>query len=376
MTTYINEVEPELKTSLKQQFTTFNTDQPLPTGFTGNGYTLNMKQVDLTEKLKNDPNSQVGSLLYNNDANDFDNKLYEAIVLPGVAITFGVITMTYDDILDTVNIKAAFPSQTIGEFTNQYIDSLNIIDVKGFVSKFIDLIFGTITTNENKTLETVIEEEKVALTIQKVIDGEEDITISEDELKKIQETSQNKLDGLDYYDVGCTQLPNDLTLDNLTILISGTTGSTDPLSVGNAYLNSLTQGFEDGNADDSTVVSDVAGENPETIKDGFFKRIINSIINILVEATTTTPQIRALIGMFTGFKNGDVPQLGNPLEDIQNNINQIRCLANNARQTINEFLFNLVKKELMKLIIPISKLILKEKINQYLAIIQSLLRLT
>ena len=80
--------------------------------------------------------------------------------------------------------------------------------------------------------------------------------------------------------------------------------------------------------------------------------------------------------MFTGFKNNDIPKLGNPLDDIQNNQNLIVCLSNSARNTINEFLFNLVKKELMKLIIPVSKIILREKINQYLAIIQSLLRLT
>ena len=78
--------------------------------------------------------------------------------------------------------------------------------------------------------------------------------------------------------------------------------------------------------------------------------------------------------MFSGFKNNDIPQLGNPIDDIKNNINTIKCLANNARSTLIEFIFNLVKKELIKLIIPVSKIILKEKINQYLGIIQSLLR--
>jgi hypothetical protein len=375
MTEYIDSVEPTLKSSLKEQFTTFNSDLPLPSGFTGNGYTFNMGQIDLSEKLKNDPNSQVGSLLYNNNVNDFDNKLYEAILLPGVAITFNVISLTYDDIGDTVTVKPINPSQTIGDFTNDYIDGLNIIDKKGFISKFIDLLFGTITSNENKTLDKVIEEEKTALTIQKIIDEEEDITISDDELKQIEQLSEDKLSGIEYYDVGCGLIPNNITLDNLQGLISGTTGSSDPLTVGDAYVDTLLEGFTDGNPSGSTAVSDTANENAQAIKDGFFKRLINAIVNILVESVTSPPQIRALLGLFTGFKNNDIPQLGNPIDDIQNNRNLIDCLSKSARNTINEFLFNLVKKELIKLIVPISKIILKEKINQYLGIIQSLVRL-
>ena len=376
MTGYINNVEPTLRNSLKQQFTTFNTDLPLPSGFTGNGYTFKMSLIDIKEKLKNDPNSQVGSLLYNNVVNDFDNKLYEAIVLPGVAITFDVITLTYNDIDDSVTIKPVNPSQTIGEFTSAYIDSLNILNEKEFISKFIDLLFGTITTNEDKTLDKVIDEEKYALTVQKIIDEEEDISITDDELKDLQQVAEDKLIGIEFYDVGCGLIPNNITLDNLESLISGTTGSSDPLTVGDAYVNTLIQGFDDANSTGSTATSDVAEENANAIKDGFFKRLINSIVNILVEAVTSPPQIRALIGMFTGFKNNDIPELGNPIDDIVNNRNLIDCLSKSTRDTINEFLFNLVKKELIKLIVPISKIILKEKINQYLGIIQSLIRLT
>jgi hypothetical protein len=281
--------------------------------------------------------------------------------------------LTYNDVLDTVTVKPVNGTQNIGDFTNDYIDSLTIIDQKGFISKFMDLIFGTITSNENKTLEQTIEEEKIYATIQKIIDGDEDITISENELSKIQELSKNKLDGLEYYDVGCGYVPNNITLDNLYGLITGTTGSSDPLTVGNAYVNALFSGFT--NPTGSTVPLAVATENASTIKDNFFKRLINAIVNILVESVTSPPQIRALLGMFSGFKNNDIPKLGKPVDDLQANQNLVTCLSNSTRSTLNEFLFNLVKKELIKLIIPVSKIILKEKINQYLAIIQSLTRI-
>lgn len=371
MTVYIRNVEDTLTDSLKEQFTSFNTDQPLPSGFTGNGYTFKMKDIDLFEKTKNDPNSDVGSLLFSDDVSDFDNRLYESLLNPGSPTSFGPLTLTYDDVLDEVNIKPIDSSQTIGEFTEEYIDELDIINEKQFISQIINVIFGTLVAVVAKTLNTTIEEEKIALTIQKIIDEEDDIDISDDELRAIEQSAQNKIQGLEFYDVGCGQLPNRVTIENLTGLVSGTTGNTNPLSVGNAYLDTLVGGFEE---DDNENVEQQATEDQATIKDSFFKRLINTIVNVLVESVTTPPQIRALLGMFSGFKNNDIPELGNPIDDIKNNRNLITCLANNAKGTLNEFLFNLVKAELLKLIIPVSKVILKEKVNQYLNIIRSLLR--
>ena len=372
MSSYIGGVEEDLRDSLKQQFIGFNSDQTLPSGFVNDGYDMSVSNIDLFEKTKVDPNSQVGSLLYNDEVNDFDNKLYESYLTPGSPSTFGPLTITYNDNTDYINIKPINGSQTIGEFTEDYINELNIINEKQFVSEIINLIFGTLVSEVDKTLNTTIQQESVVVAIQKVINGDEIVTLTEKEISEIQESAQKKIEGLEFYDVGCGLLPNRVTVDNLEALVSGTTGNTDPLSVGNAYLDTLIGGFEDTGSEE---VEDKAQEDGATIKDSFFKKLINAILNILVESVTSPPQIRALLGMFTGFKNNDIPQLGDPIDDIQNNINQVTCLANTAKSTLNEFLFNLVKKELMKLIIPVSKLILKEKINQYLAIIKSLTRL-
>lgn len=375
MTVYIRNVEPSLKTALKTQLGDFNTNQSLPSAFINSGYDFQMKNLDVFQKLKNDPASQVGSLLYNPSVNDFDRKMYEALTAPGSDITFNNVIFNYDDDFDTVNIKPADSGQTIGDFTNDYINGITIINENEFVSNFIDQLFGTVTTNENKTLNTIIAEEKYSATIQKIVDEEEELDLTNSEINTIQRLSQNKLDGLEYYDVGCGQIPNNVTLNNLQGLISGTTGNSNPLSVGSAYLNTLMEGFTDA-GDGTTIPSDRATENQQAVKDGFFKRIINAIVNILVTAVTSPPQIRALLGLLSGFKNNDTPQLGDPIDDLKNNRNLANCLAKSARTTINEFLFNLVKKELIQLIIPISKIILKEKINQYLGIIQSLIRLT
>ena len=64
--------------------------------------------------------------------------------------------------------------------------------------------------------------------------------------------------------------------------------------------------------------------------------------------------------------------IGDPVQDLINNKDFIKCLSKRALALMVEFIFNIVKGELLKLIIPVSKLILKEKINQYIGLIRSL----
>lgn len=368
MTEFIRNVEDDLKTGLKKQYTTFNSDQSLPAGFTS-GYSFEMKDIDSYGKLKTDPNSQLGSLLYNDNVNDFDNVLHDAIVNAGTPVNFAnTVNLEYDDVLNKVNVTphASVAGDTIGEFTTQYIDNLEIINEKQFVSNISNVIFGTVTSSQDKTEQQAVLEEELNVTIQKIIDEDESIEITDDELRNIQKIAKDRVSGVTFADLGCGYLPNIVTLDSLTNLVSGTTGSTDPLTVGNAYLDTLAGGFDDTNPES-------AEENNETIKDGFFKRLINAIVQALVSSLILPPQIRVLTGMFTGFKNGNVPEIGNPIEDLQNQRVLASCLAKQAKELIIEFLFDLVKKELIKLVIPVSKKILKEKINQYLNVIRSLL---
>jgi len=379
MTGYVRSVEPTLKTALKTQLIGFNSNQKLPSSFVNNGYELDTKNVDIYGKTRNDPNSDVGILSYPDNPNAFDNKLYQAQNAPGTDIPYkgnnstDVMKMNYNDTTDTVNFKPTNSEQTIGDFTSNYIDSLTLIDEKTFVTSIVNAIFGTTTTNENKTIQTALIEEKINATIQKIINNDDNIDITNDELSQLQINAQNKVNGVEYYDVGCGQIPNNVSLNDLYGLITGTTGNTDPLTVGNAYLNTLAQGFKNT---DNTNAQSKANDNSQAIKDSFFKKLINIIVNILVTAITMVPQVRAIMAIISGFKNHNSIDFGDPIDDIKKNHNLVNCLANSAKESINKFLFDLIKKELLKLVIPVTKIILREKINQYIAILLSLIRIT
>ena len=366
MTGFIRKIEPKLKEELKKQTSTFNSNQQIPTSFNLTGISVPAIDIDSREKLKTDPNTQMGSLLYNSNPIDFDVKSYGALNNVGTDVTFNNLKIKFSSSSNSFTYKPVNGSQTIGEFTNDYIDGLTLINEKEFTSDIINKIFGTINTNQNKTLNQLILEEKLNKTIDKIIDEAEVIEISDDELRQIEINAQKRLDGIQDVDVGCGILVNTVTLDSLEDLIRITTGSTDPLTVGNAYVDLVAGGFA---PDDETQ----AKEDGETIKDGFLKALINAIVSALVSSIITPPQIRALFAITSAFKNNGIPDIGDPIDDLIKNLKLINCLSDQAKALINEFLFNLIKEEMIKLIIPVSKLILKEKINQYLQILRSLI---
>jgi hypothetical protein len=52
--------------------------------------------------------------------------------------------------------------------------------------------------------------------------------------------------------------------------------------------------------------------------------------------------------------------------------NFVKCMSDSAVASLHEFIFNLVKTELIKLIVPVATIILREKIQAFINIIKSL----
>lgn len=371
MTDYVRKTEPTLKTSLTKQTTTHNSNQMLSTGFTTNGYSMPVKNVDVHGKLKTDPSSKTGGLIYGDNANNFDKSMYNAIQNAGTDVTHGsgsgAVILNYDKTTDHVKVKPAVPSQTIGAFTAAFIGGLTILNEKEFTSRVVDTMFGTVSADQKKSLSQLKEEEKINATIQKIINGETNLELSQSDLMDIEDKANQKLNGKAKVDVGCSIIDSNVSIDDLQNLISGNTGTTDPVKIGRNYGSLIENSF----GKDTTQVDP---KNKNAIKDGFFKRLIDTIKTIVVQALTTTPQIRVLMAMVGGFKNNDniSSSLGSPVNDIKGQKNLIKCLSDSAVASLHEFIFNLVKTQLIKLIVPVATIILQEKIKAFINILKSL----
>lgn len=371
MTDYVRKSEPTLKTSLVKQTTTHNSNTTLPTAFASAGYSLPVKNVDLHGKLKTDPSSSSGNIIYGDNSNNFDKSMYNAIQNAGTDVTHGsgagAVILNYDKTTDKVNVKPAQPSQTIGSFTTAYIGGLTLINEKEFTSRVVDTMFGTVSADQKKSLSQLKDEERINRTIKKIINGETHLELSQDDLMAIEDAANQKLNGKAKVDVGCSIIDSNVSMNDLRNLISSNTGTTDPIAIGKNF----------GGLIDNSFGKDTTQTNPSNknaIRDGFFKKIIDTIKMIIVQALTTTPQIRVLIALVGGFKNNnDInSSLGNPLEDIKKQKNLIKCLSDSAVASLHEFIFNLLKTEMIKLIVPIATFILQEKIAAFINILKSL----
>lgn len=366
ITNFIRNVEPDLKSNIKKQSVTFNSDKQLPTLFSTTGYEIPTKKIDLFSNLKTDPSSSEGLLLYQNNVNSFDQKAYNAIINPNTDVVFGNMKMNYNDITDNMTIKPVNPTDTIGTFINDYIDNITIIDEKQFTSQVMEAMYGTISNSTKKPLNSILEEEKVRNLINKIVEDGNVANITDEELEQIQRIASNKLNSIIPVDVGCSIIDSVLFLTDINSLINATTGNTDPIAIGSAFEKVMNDTF-------GRIPQQTNPTNKNAIRDGYFKLLIKTITNAIVIALTSTPQIRVLITMVNGFKNNDNVAFPNNISDDINSLrNYINCIGKSAGSLISEFIFNLLKVELLKIIIPVTRLIIKEKLEAFIRIIQSL----
>lgn len=370
MTKYVREVTPALKDELKKLNSLHNSDTPISGNFTTIGFRTAAKNIDISGKFNNDPSNDVGKLLYGDNSNGFDRKSFEAISNPNTDISYSAdMTIRYDELTDEFIYKGTNPLMTKGDFINNYIDNLTLIDEKELNSKILDSIYGNISSkSKDNTLNTVIELEKYNKSLDKLLTEEENIDVLDSELEEILKISEQRFKGIAEIQIGCCDCVDaSLSLTDTENLINSVTGSSDPTLVGDLYENTIDQSVT--NPDQQ----DLKNKNKTTIKDGFFKRLINTIVKSIMEAITSTPQIRALQLMISGFKNNGVATLDSAINELKKNRNTADCLAKTTKTTINKFIFDLVKKELLKIVTVVSVVILREKINQFIRILRSLI---
>ena len=364
-TDFIDGVEPKAKEILTNQMTQYNSGNALPSYFqsTGAGITIPVKDIDVYKKFGSSPTSPEGSLLYDTSRVTFDKKIYDAI-LNGNAV-YNNLNIAYNNTTDSVTLKSVGTAGTIGEWMGDYINDVVIIDKKEFLTNTMNAIYGSVSKAQGKSIEQTYEELQISKLIQQLINDDDSFVISEADYDELLRKAQELVDGVVYYDMGCGVIGAELPLDGMTDLISQISGSTDSFFVGNAVDDTIAASTVDS--------ADTTAENVQTISDGFFQRLINAISLALSQAMTTSPQIRALLGITSAFQNNGAVQIGSAKDDLKKFKVFLKCIIKDMMKLIAEFIFNLILVNLISLINPIIRKILKEKINQYIGIIKALI---
>jgi hypothetical protein len=361
-TKFISDIEPKLKVTLKKQFVQYNSDDNLPDSFK-NGIDIPVKSIDSKSKLKTDPNTSQGSLLYDNSKANFDSKAYQAITNEGSDTTFNNLVINYDSNTDSFKFKPDNGNTSINTWVTSYIDDTEILNKKELTTLVMDKIYGNITSTQNKSIENIKEELEVDQLIDQLINNDDSFEISNDLLEELENKAKELANGIVNYDLGCGIMESKLSFNDFNSTVLDIANSNDDFNTANAIENSI---------NDSSTNNDLNDENQQTIKDNFFQKIIKIFINKIVQATTTSPQIRMLLGVTSAIQNNGTVVLETAKKDLEKFKVLIKCIINDLIKLVVEFIYKLVISYLVELTKPVIKKIIKEKTNQFKRIIKSL----
>lgn len=349
-----DEAQPQIQQQILNNLTTPLSNKLLSSTSFNNGLILPLSYIDVFNKLKTDPNSNIGNLMYGVDS--FDYNLYDAINNPNTDKIIDQIIVNYDDSSDTLSIRAVNLNQTVFNFYEEYTDGI-IINKNDFITNVVDSIFGIKTSSQNKTLNQISKELIVKLKIEK-INNEEEISISPSELENIENNSKRLKNGVSEIDLGCGIYKSSITIDDLSSLINNINSEdVDQNTISNEFSNLFDKSFNIKN-------------NNDTAKDNFSKKIISGFELELTKSFFLNPKTLIINYINQFIVDGEI---NNNVDNIiEDNKKTIGCISIKTKEIVNKFIFNLVKSELNNLIKPFMKMIVKEKINQYIGILRSL----
>jgi hypothetical protein len=368
-TNFVDNIEPKCKTAQKKHMTQYNSGDGLPDYFKNDGVTVPVKSIDVYGKLKTNPSSSGGNLIYNQSTNNFDRSAYNAINNSDNDTTYNNMVIRYNSAADTFTFKpnpsSINSSTTIGDWFNGYINNTTLIDKKEFLTNTMNNVYGSVTANQGKTIEQVYLEQQINKLIEQLIDDDDSFELSQKDYDSLLQRAEELVNGIVHYDMGCGRIEASLSIEDMSSLINNISNSSDFFAVGNAVESTINKSLSDN--------QETADNNSETIKDGFFQKLLKGVVLILVSLMILAPQIRALLAIMSAFQNNGASKIGSPKDDLKNFKTFIKCMTNEVTSMLNEFIFNLVVSFLVILLAPVIKTIAKEKINQYINVLKSLL---
>jgi hypothetical protein len=362
---FVDTAEPELKKAVKKQTVQYNSGDGLPDDFK-RGYEIPVNQIDTYGKYKTNPDSEGGAMLYDTNTVNFDSSAYQAIKNAGTDTPFGNLVLNFNSTTNSFKLKpnlTVSSNPSVGQWMGEFVDDITVIDKKEFMSGVMDTFYGSITKSQNKTVEQIVEELEINKLLEQLINDNDSFEILPEDYNALLRKAQELVNGIVYYDMGCGVMGATLPLSGMSELISSISGSTDPFKISKQIGDTIGT---------SVLNKETADNNKETIKDNFFQKIINFITQKLVQAVCTAPQIRTVLAISSAFQNNGEIKIQSVKESLKSYKIYLKCIIKIAMELINKFIYDYILPFLMSLIAPIVKRVIKEKTNQYIGIMKSL----
>lgn len=307
-------------------------------------------------------------------ANSPNKQLYDTVA-NGNGVVAGFNANVNDQNILVLNIDTE--GKNIKSFLLQnggLIDKVRIIQPREIIVTIFELLLGRIRkknnsrNNFNQTQELIKAIEKAT---REEADNPVDITdFNSQDLSEIEEATAN-IDGLYTLDLVCgsfTLQPNsDAICDILSNDITspqGTIPSENELN--NAFNNAYEQQANS---------LGIPNNEKNAGKIGFFKRLSEIVTQAIGVSIFNNADFKVLLNLVNQVKAGELPPINNPLDLINENQGLIKCTMQAASATLAEELFNIVKREVLEITRATLTRIARERIQNYVKVLRSIVRL-
>jgi hypothetical protein len=368
LTKYLDKFEQGLKKTLKtvlKEIISCSLSPSIPSYLksTGSGIIVRVDKIDFFDMLKTDPNTPIGGLIYDDittpltNSSDFNTFLYGVIQDTPVTHTWkGILTFRFyqngsgsipNNSL-VIKTTPAYDSKSIVSLNDNYIDSIKLIDAKKFVNQLIDILFGSISVQQNKTRKQLQTEAEINDIIDRLANANANTEISDDffnftnaEVARQESIADNRRNGIIKVKTS-TEFDATMPVEFLTGFTNDYNLTSTLVQQRSLIANTL------NNMSDNLASQTPNSEDKQTIKISFaidmIRNLIKSLANILI-----SPKI--IIIFLINFKilYGPTAEYTDAKDFIKKNKKLFNVLFKMLEKEIVRLLMSYVMKEATKL---------------------------
>lgn len=394
----LKDIEKEIKNALKLELKSIvscgiNPSLPSFIKSSGNGLNFTVNKVDFTNLMLISPNSDAGKILYNDitpnliDSTDFNTFLYQTIQNDGSTESWGHTTTNSDIITvkfkstdvsqinpnNTVTIKShpLYDNKTLTDLNNDYIDSVSLFNTENLLTNIVDMVFGSVSSFVNKSLNQLENEAKINTVINKIINSDnrdiiddkyftftnEEISIQQ--IDAIARKAGTKL--LNTETPILTSVPFSVVSVANNIIV-GATNQIEKKQAVSSSLNLIS------NQINSTVSNTV---NHQSIKLNFIQELINNIIKAIVNSILS-PKVVMIFMVNYKIVYGPDATFTDGVDFLKKNKNLIHNITKRISTLLIKILLNIALKKITELV---SAGVIKQEIDKAQANLTQLLSL-
>jgi hypothetical protein len=373
LTKYLDKFEQGLKKTLKtvlKEIISCSLSPSIPSYLksTGSGIIVRVDKIDFFDMLKTDPSTPIGGLIFDDittpltNSSDFNTFLYGVIQDTGVTHAWknssgvGILSFrfyqngsgTIPNNSLVIKTTPAYDNKSIVSLNDDYIDSIKLIDAKKFVNQLIDILFGSISVQQNKTRKQLQTEAEINDIIDRLANANANTEISDDffnftnaEVARQESIADNRRNGIIKVKTS-TEFDATMPVEFLTDFTNNYNQTSTLVQQRSLIANTL------NNMSDNLASQTPNNEDKQTIKIGFaidmIRNLIKSLANILI-----SPKV--IIIFLINFKilYGPTAEYTDAKDFIKKNKKLFNVLFKMLEKEIVRLLMSYVMKEATKL---------------------------